>query len=152
MGTFLTVTLAVIFTAFQWVEYHQTSFTLSDGVFGSTFFFATGFHGLPQRAVALNNYVINFKPNIFTNSSISNGLQSSCFFSTHNGALPLPLPSVQVQEEQLLPKVPLLITLPTPEPKFYSLNSEFIEWFVGFADGEGNFNIRLTNLSDGGGV
>lgn len=46
LGTFLTVTLAVIFTAFQWVEYHQTSFTLSDGVFGSTFFFATGFHGL----------------------------------------------------------------------------------------------------------
>lgn len=42
LGTFLTVTLAVIFTAFQWVEYHQTSFTLSDGVFGSTFFFATG--------------------------------------------------------------------------------------------------------------
>ena len=28
------------------------------------------------------------------------------------------------------------------------MKSEFLEWFVGFADAEGNFNIRLTNLSD----
>jgi len=46
LGTFATVILALIFTGFQAVEYYQSSFTLSDGVFGSTFFFATGFHGL----------------------------------------------------------------------------------------------------------
>lgn len=41
-----TVILAIIFTALQGVEYYVSSFTLSDGIFGSCFFFATGFHGL----------------------------------------------------------------------------------------------------------
>jgi len=45
-GAFLTVILAMIFSGFQAVEYYQSSFTISDGVFGSCFFFATGFHGL----------------------------------------------------------------------------------------------------------
>jgi len=31
---------------FQGVEYSYSSFTLSDGVFGSCFYFATGGHGL----------------------------------------------------------------------------------------------------------
>jgi cytochrome c oxidase subunit 3 len=30
---------------FQAVEYSVSSFTISDGAFGSCFFFATGFHG-----------------------------------------------------------------------------------------------------------
>ena len=30
----------------------------------------------------------------------------------------------------------------------YYLKKEFIEWLVGFTDGEGNFNIKLTNLTD----
>lgn len=44
----------------------------------------------------------------------------------------------------------LLITVKRPglEDKSYSISSEFIEWFVGFVDAEGNFNIRLTNPSD----
>jgi cytochrome c oxidase subunit 3 len=41
-----TVILAVIFTTLQGVEYSVSSFTISDGVFGSCFYFATGFHGL----------------------------------------------------------------------------------------------------------
>jgi len=41
----LTVVLAVVFTALQGVEYVDAPFTLSDGVYGSTFFMATGFHG-----------------------------------------------------------------------------------------------------------
>jgi len=45
-GTLLTIILAGIFTIFQGVEYNVSSFTISDGVFGSCFFFATGFHGL----------------------------------------------------------------------------------------------------------
>lgn len=44
-GTLLTVVLALIFTIFQGIEYSYSSFTLSDGVFGSCFFFATGAHG-----------------------------------------------------------------------------------------------------------
>lgn len=45
-GSIFTVTLAAVFTAFQGIEYNVSSFTISDGAFGSCFFFGTGFHGL----------------------------------------------------------------------------------------------------------
>ena len=45
-GLAFTIILAVIFTALQAVEYSVSSFTISDGVFGSCFYFGTGFHGL----------------------------------------------------------------------------------------------------------
>lgn len=38
-----TIILAVIFTGFQAFEYLHAPFTIADGVFGSTFFMATGF-------------------------------------------------------------------------------------------------------------
>ena len=44
-GTIFTVLLALIFTVFQGIEYSVSSFTISDGVFGTCFFFGTGFHG-----------------------------------------------------------------------------------------------------------
>jgi cytochrome c oxidase subunit 3 len=45
-GFFFTIVLAIIFTIFQGVEYSVSSFTITDGVFGSCFYFGTGFHGL----------------------------------------------------------------------------------------------------------
>lgn len=45
-GFFMTLVLAVIFTYLQLVEYFDAPFNISDGVYGSTFFLATGFHGL----------------------------------------------------------------------------------------------------------
>jgi cytochrome c oxidase subunit 3 len=45
-GTIFTVILAIIFTLFQVIEYTVSSFTISDGAFGTCFFFGTGFHGL----------------------------------------------------------------------------------------------------------
>jgi cytochrome c oxidase subunit 3 len=45
-GLIATVVLAVIFTGFQGVEYSVSPFTISDGAFGTCFYFATGFHGL----------------------------------------------------------------------------------------------------------
>jgi cytochrome c oxidase subunit 3 len=45
-GLITTVLLAVVFTGFQGVEYNVSSFTISDGAFGSCFYFGTGFHGL----------------------------------------------------------------------------------------------------------
>ncbi len=44
-GSIATVLLAMIFTFFQGVEYSVSSFTISDGAFGTCFFFGTGFHG-----------------------------------------------------------------------------------------------------------
>jgi cytochrome c oxidase subunit 3 len=41
-----TIVLALIFTVFQGVEYTVYFFTLSDGAYGSCFYFGTGFHGL----------------------------------------------------------------------------------------------------------
>ena len=42
----LTVALGLYFTALQLFEYGQAPFTLADAAYGSTFFVATGFHGL----------------------------------------------------------------------------------------------------------
>nr|QHD47903.1 cytochrome c oxidase subunit III [Niponiella limbatella] len=45
-GLFFTVILGFYFTALQAYEYIEAPFTISDAVYGSTFFVATGFHGL----------------------------------------------------------------------------------------------------------
>lgn len=46
IGFIITLILAVIFTAYQGIEYLEAPFTIADGAYGSTFFFSTGFHGL----------------------------------------------------------------------------------------------------------
>jgi cytochrome c oxidase subunit 3 len=44
-ATTLTWQLGVIFLACQMFEYHHAAFTISSGVYGSSFFLLTGFHG-----------------------------------------------------------------------------------------------------------
>nr|WEX31234.1 cytochrome c oxidase subunit III [Papio anubis] len=42
----ITILLGTYFTLLQISEYFEAPFTISDGIYGSTFFIATGFHGL----------------------------------------------------------------------------------------------------------
>jgi cytochrome c oxidase subunit 3 len=46
IGIIITVLLAAVFTALQGFEYVEAPFTIADSVYGSTFFMATGFHGI----------------------------------------------------------------------------------------------------------
>jgi cytochrome c oxidase subunit 3 len=45
-GSVATLFMAVFFTVLQGMEYFNVSYTITDSVFGSTFYMGTGFHGL----------------------------------------------------------------------------------------------------------
>lgn len=45
-GLFFTIILGIYFTILQAYEYLEAPFTIADRIYGSTFFIATGFHGL----------------------------------------------------------------------------------------------------------
>ena len=46
LGTLLTINFAIIFTALQYYEYSESSFTMTDSVYGTVFYASTGLHGL----------------------------------------------------------------------------------------------------------
>ncbi len=119
-GSIFTVLLALIFTFFQGVEYSVSSFTISDGVFGTCFFFGTGFHGLILVALFIYINILFNTKKTYTVKSLAHNIQG-------------------------IDK--LLITLPESKDN-YSIDKQFIEWLVGFTDAEGNFNLKLTDLKD----
>jgi cytochrome c oxidase subunit 3 len=45
-GLFFTVILGIYFSILQAYEYIEAPFCIADAVYGSTFYMATGFHGL----------------------------------------------------------------------------------------------------------
>jgi len=46
VGLLVTIFLGILFTGLQKYEYEHATFTIADGIYGSTFFVTTGFHGL----------------------------------------------------------------------------------------------------------
>ena len=58
---FVTIILGVYFTLLQIIEYYEASFGISDSVYGSTFFIATGFHGLHVIVGTLFLLVCSFR-------------------------------------------------------------------------------------------
>jgi cytochrome c oxidase subunit 3 len=45
-GFLFTIFLAALFTSFQAMEYFESTYSISDGIYGSIFFTITGFHGI----------------------------------------------------------------------------------------------------------
>jgi group I intron endonuclease len=112
----------------QGLEYSVSSFTISDGVFGTCFFFGTGFHGLIIVALFIFFFIIHKSIIAYFKS-----FYSSLTINNNKLLITFPCNNLDANKTDVLP---------------YYLKKEFIEWFVGFTDGEGNFNIKLTDLTD----
>ena len=122
-GSIATIYMAFFFTGLQVLEYFGVSYTITDSVFGSTFYMGTGFHGylLPLLIIILIYKIkliyILLNNIIFpeTNNKIDNNINNSRLILTDKN-----------------------------NNKF-ELNKKFLEWLVGFTDAEGNFLITLRD-------
>lgn len=65
-----TIILGVYFTALQAIEYREAPFAISDSIYGSTFFIATGFHGIHViiGTILLNVCLIRMKIKHFSST------------------------------------------------------------------------------------
>jgi len=69
-GSVATLIMAVLFTVLQGMEYFSVSFTITDSVFGSTFYLGTGFY-LGLIIIITYKYLINYKLNIHNNNKLN---------------------------------------------------------------------------------
>ena len=152
IGTFLTIVLAVIFTALQYYEYSEAAFNISDSVFGTVFYASTGLHGLLQLVPTKLNKSSSLSPARSCNDQLFLGAGQGIkirnihynhplFCSVLNSTSPDPLNLQQRTTNTWL-------TLKVGSGKQIYIHKKFIEWLVGFTDAEGNFNISLRNFKN----
>nr|QHE65378.1 cytochrome c oxidase subunit III [Ledra auditura]UGK73313.1 cytochrome c oxidase subunit III [Ledra trigona] len=80
-GLFLTVFLGIYFSFLQFYEYLDSSFCISDSVYGSLFFMMTGFHGFHVIVGTLFILVIFYRSLLFHFSSYHHvGFESSSWY------------------------------------------------------------------------
>ena len=128
IGGLLTIVLAIVFTALQYVEYFNATFTITDSVFGTTFYASTGLHGLTTMAPTKINICALRQSTGDSTSNIRN-ISNTTMQSS----------AVENKEKNFIIKLP---------KKNMYVDKRFIEWFIGFVDAEGNFNISLRNYKD----
>nr|QHO63860.1 cytochrome c oxidase subunit III [Geukensia demissa] len=58
-GMFLSIIMGGLFVFLQYIEYYFNSFTIADGIYGSTFYMLTGFHGF-HVIVGLSFMLVTF--------------------------------------------------------------------------------------------
>nr|WPN89770.1 cytochrome c oxidase subunit III [Sinoscolia sp. 1 GYN-2023a] len=58
-GMMITIILGILFSFLQGYEYMEATFTMADSIYGSTFFMATGFHGI-HVMIGTTFLLINF--------------------------------------------------------------------------------------------
>jgi len=123
-GSIATIYMALFFTLLQGMEYFGVSYTITDSVFGSTFYMGTGFHGYVMLPLVL---MILFIKNKLTNIFVYDSSISERTLKLDNGF-----------------NKDSLILIDKDNSKF-ELDNKFLEWFVGFTDAEGNFSLTLRD-------
>nr|YP_011017372.1 cytochrome c oxidase subunit III [Amblyomma parvitarsum]WQF69035.1 cytochrome c oxidase subunit III [Amblyomma parvitarsum] len=77
----ITVMLGMLFTLFQAFEYYQAQFSITDSIFGSTFFLTTGFHGIHVIIGSIFLTVTFFRiKNNFISSNHFFGFEASAWY------------------------------------------------------------------------
>ena len=121
-GSIATIYMAFFFTGLQVLEYFGVSYTITDSVFGSTFFMGTGFHG----------YLLLLLIILFYKNKLINILLNNLIF-----------PDINNKMNNNINNSGLIIT--DKDNNKFELNKKFLEWLVGFTDAEGNFLITLRD-------
>uniref|UniRef100_UPI0030FE6600 cytochrome c oxidase subunit 3 n=1 Tax=Amblyomma calabyi TaxID=3065602 RepID=UPI0030FE6600 len=81
LSLMITISLGLLFTLFQAFEYYQAQFSMSDGIFGSSFFLTTGFHGIHViiGSIFLLVSFFRIKMNLISNSHYF-GFEASAWY------------------------------------------------------------------------
>lgn len=155
-----TIALALVFTGIQLYEYYNAPFTISDGAFGSCFFFGTGMHGchvligsifLSVGLYRMINYHLTKHHHVGYEGAILYWhfvdvvwLILFIFFYIWGSGEPPLIKNTPLHSSSLERSPAKELTENDYKRIFYSLDKHFIEWFVGFTDAEGNFLIKLS--------